>query len=73
VGATNEVTGPAGLDGVLESEVIDDVCGFDLDEVRTRPGAALHMGLGEVTIDSEPGAGTRVRFAVPIELSPPRT
>jgi hypothetical protein len=66
---------------VLESEVVDDGCGFDLDEVRARPGAALHMGLdsmvervpaagGEVTIDSEPGAGTCVRFAVPIELSP---
>jgi len=51
--------------------------------VRARPGAALHMGLdsmvervraagGEVTIDTEPGAGTRVRFAVPTELSSPR-
>jgi len=63
-------------DGVLESEVADDGCGFDLDEVRSRPGAALHLGLdsmvervraagGDVTIDSEPGAGTRVRFVVP--------
>jgi signal transduction histidine kinase len=70
-------------DGMLESEVADDGCGFDLDDVRSRPGAALHMGLdsmvervraagGEVTIDSWPGAGTRVRFAVPTVLEPTR-
>ena len=70
-------------DGVLESEVVDDGCGSDLAEVRARPGAALHMGLdsmvervraagGEVTIDSRPGAGTRVRFAVPTALSSSR-
>ncbi len=54
--------------GMLESEVADDGCGFDVEDVRSRPGAALHLGLdsmaervraagGEVTIDSEPGAG----------------
>src|SRR5690349_18820862 len=69
-------------DGMLESEVADDGRGFDLETVRARPGAALHMGLdsmvervraagGEVTIDSEPGAGTRIRFAVPTALEPP--
>jgi signal transduction histidine kinase len=69
-------------DGVLVGEVADDGRGFDLDDVRSRPGAALHMGLdsmvervraagGDVTIDSEPGAGTRVRFAVPTVLEPP--
>jgi signal transduction histidine kinase len=69
-------------DGRLVGEVADDGRGFDLDDVRSRPGAALHMGLdsmvervraagGEVTIDSQPGAGTRVRFAVPTVLEPP--
>jgi signal transduction histidine kinase len=69
-------------DGVLESEVADDGCGFDVDEVRARPGAALHLGLdsmvervraagGDVAIDSEPGAGTRVRFAVPTGVASP--
>jgi signal transduction histidine kinase len=70
-------------DGVLVGEVADDGRGFDVDDVRSRPDAALHMGLdsmvervraagGEVTIDSEPGAGTRVRFAVPTVLESPR-
>jgi signal transduction histidine kinase len=70
-------------DGVLVGEVADDGRGFDVDDVRSRPDAALHMGLdsmvervraagGEVTIDSEPGAGTLVRFAVPTVLEPPR-
>jgi signal transduction histidine kinase len=47
-------------------------------DVRSRPTAALHLGLdtmiervraagGEVTIDSAPGAGTTVHFAVPAE------
>ena len=63
-------------------EVADDGRGFDLEDVRSRPGAALHMGLdsmvervraagGEVTIVSRPGGGTRVRFAVPTMLEPP--
>jgi signal transduction histidine kinase len=71
-------------EGVLVGEVADDGCGFDLEEVRSRRGAALHMGLdtmvervraagGEVTIDSEPEAGTRVRFAVPTVFAAPRT
>jgi signal transduction histidine kinase len=70
-------------EGVLVSEVADDGRGFDVEDVRSRPGAALHMGLdsmiervraagGEVTIDSEPGSGTCVRFAVPTVLEPPR-
>ena len=68
--------------GMLESEVADDGCGFDPEDVVSRPDAALHLGLdsmvervraagGEVTIHSEPGAGTRVRFAVPARIDPP--
>jgi signal transduction histidine kinase len=62
--------------GVLESEVVDDGRGFDLEHVLTRPGAALHAGLGtltervraaggEIDIDSRPGDGTRLRFTIP--------
>jgi signal transduction histidine kinase len=69
-------------DGMLRSEVADDGRGFDLEDVRSRPGAALHMGLdsmvervraagGEVEIDSRPGGGTRVRVAVPTGPEPP--
>ena len=64
--------------GMLESEIRDDGCGFDVFDVRSRPTAALHLGLdtmiervraagGDVTIDSAPGAGTTVRFAVPAQ------
>jgi signal transduction histidine kinase len=72
----------AEADGMLKTEVADDGCGFDVEEVRSRPGAALHMGLdsmiervraagGRIAIESAPGAGTRVRFAVPALLGPP--
>ncbi len=61
----------------LQSEVRDDGCGFDADSVRSRPDAALHFGLdtkieriraagGDATVESSPGAGTSVRFTVPI-------
>ena len=64
--------------GMLESEIRDDGCGFDVVDVRSRPTAALHLGLdtmiervraagGDVTIDSAPGAGTTVRVAVPAQ------
>jgi signal transduction histidine kinase len=64
--------------GMIESEIRDDGCGFEVMDVRSRPTAALHLGLdtmiervraagGEVTIDSAPGAGTTVHFAVPAE------
>jgi hypothetical protein len=36
------------------------------DRTRRRPAAG-----GEGTIDSEPGAGTRIRFPVPTALEPP--
>lgn len=55
----------------------DDGCGFDIDSVSSRPSAALHFGLdtmieriraagGDATIDSAVGAGTTVRFTLPI-------
>ena len=59
-----------------------DVCIWSVDlaideiaaDVGVRPGdeARVRAAGGEVTIDSEPGAGTRARFAVPTELVPPR-
>jgi signal transduction histidine kinase len=63
---------------MIESEIRDDGCGFDVGDVRSRPSAALHLGLdtmiervraagGEIAIDSTPGAGTTVRFTVPAE------
>jgi signal transduction histidine kinase len=65
-------------DGMIESEIRDDGCGFNVADVRSRPTAALHLGLdtmiervraagGEIAIDSTPGAGTTVRFTVPAE------
>ena len=64
-------------DGMIESEIRDDGCGFDVGDVRSaRPSAALHLGLdtmiervraagGEIAIDSAPGAGTTVRSRCP--------
>jgi PAS domain S-box-containing protein len=68
----------AAREGMIESEIRDDGCGFDVGDVRSRPSAALHLGLdtmiervraagGEIAIDSTPGAGTTVRFTVPAE------
>jgi signal transduction histidine kinase len=65
-------------DGMLVCEVADNGRGFDADEARARPQAALHMGLpsvvervraagGDVVIASTPGVGTRVQLAIPIE------
>ena len=71
---------------MLASEVADDGCGFDLDEVRTRPGAALHIGLnsvvervraagGEVTIDSAvsllPSGDGGFKLAVTLDVALP--
>jgi len=61
----------------LRVEVRDDGCGFDVDAVRSRPDSALHFGLdtmieriraagGDATVESSIGAGTSVRFSVPI-------
>jgi PAS domain S-box-containing protein len=68
--------------GMLVVDVADDGCGFDVDGVRTRADAALHFGLdtmierlraasGDATIESEPGRGTTVHIAVPMEASQP--
>jgi PAS domain S-box-containing protein len=66
----------------LVSEIADDGCGFDVDDVRARPRAALHLGLdslgervraagGDLDIASTPGTGTRVRFTVPLAAPEP--
>ncbi len=63
--------------GGIEGRIDDDGRGFDTLGVRTRPRAALHLGLdslaervraagGEVRVESAPGAGTRVRFSIPL-------
>ncbi|HEY3765787.1 MAG TPA: ATP-binding protein, partial [Gaiellales bacterium] len=64
-------------DGALVCRVDDDGRGFDVAAVRTRPQAAFHLGIdslveriraagGDVAIDSAPGAGTRMRFVLPL-------
>jgi signal transduction histidine kinase len=68
--------------GSIVGEVEDDGTGFDLVDVRTRPSAPLHLGLdtmvervravgGDVMVESAPGEGTRVRFAVPTTFRSP--
>jgi PAS domain S-box-containing protein len=65
--------------GILNGEIRDDGRGFDLAGVKSRPKAALHLGLdslteraraagGDLTINSTPGRGTRVRFSVPVDV-----
>jgi len=74
----------AEADGRLTGGVRDDGCGFDIDEVRARPDAALHMGLGalteriraaggDVSITSHPNGGTQVRFWLPVGGRRPQT
>jgi PAS domain S-box-containing protein len=64
--------GSAELTGVVE----DDGVGFDIDQVRSREGANLHIGLdsmaervrlarGTLEIVSRPGKGTSVQFTIP--------
>jgi PAS domain S-box-containing protein len=63
--------------GAIQAEICDDGLGFDIVNARCRPQAALHLGLdamhervgavgGTVEIISSPGAGTCVRFTVPL-------
>ena len=65
----------------LEVAIQDDGRGFDVVDVRNRPDAAFHFGLetlaervraagGYAHITSNPGAGTRVSFALPIADDP---
>lgn len=67
--------------GALSGAIQDDGHGFDIVEVKSRPQAALHLGLdslvervraagGDLTVDSAPGRGTRVQLAIPLTRSP---
>jgi PAS domain S-box-containing protein len=60
----------------MVGEVTDDGRGFDLERATDREQMALHQGLdamservrmtgGQITIESAPGEGTRVRFELP--------
>jgi signal transduction histidine kinase len=64
--------GSAELTGLVE----DDGVGFDMEQVRSRDGANLHIGLdsmaervrlarGTLEVVSSPGEGTSVRFTIP--------
>jgi PAS domain S-box-containing protein len=66
--------------GTLSGTIQDDGHGFDIVEVKTRPQAALHLGLeslvervraagGDLAVDSAPGKGTRIQFAIPLTRS----
>jgi len=60
-------------DGVVVLEIVDDGCGFDPGTAVAGGGLGLkgmmeraaQMG-GQLVLDSEPGAGTRVRIDVPL-------
>ena len=65
-------------DGVLRGVVTDDGTGFDVRVALDRRTAPLHLGLdstaerlrlsgGDLEIESEPGAGTVVRLAIPLD------
>ncbi len=65
------------VDGVLVGEVADDGVGFDPGAIGARRDANLHVGIasmaervrlarGEIEIESAPGAGTTVRFRMPL-------
>jgi signal transduction histidine kinase len=62
---------------VLHCLIADDGVGFDLKSVGARPGAALHLGLaalaervrlarGTAKITTAIGAGTAIRFSLPV-------
>jgi signal transduction histidine kinase len=64
----------------LSGAIQDDGQGFDVVEVKSRPQAALHLGLGslvervraaggDLTVDSASGQGTRVQFTIPLTRS----
>jgi signal transduction histidine kinase len=63
-----------GLDGGLQLAIQDDGCGFDATLKRDRPSLGLagmlervHLGGGELDIESAPGHGTTVLAWVPIQ------
>ncbi len=64
-------------DGELVISVVDDGCGFELSEVRSRATQSGHVGLsvmeervaalgGKIDITSAPGHGTTVRARLPL-------
>jgi len=62
-----------GVDDKLRLEVVDDGCGFDVEAALGGHGLGLismrerlRAVNGDVTIESEPGAGTRVCVDVPL-------
>ena len=75
--ATNvRITLRPGFDHDVELTVEDDGRGFVTDSKKTNGTAGSHLGLtlleqlvheagGRLTVESEPGEGTRVRIAVP--------
>jgi signal transduction histidine kinase len=63
--------------GELRVVIEDDGCGFEVDVVRSRAHKGEHLGLlgldervtaagGTVKLESEPGAGTRLRVRIPM-------
>jgi PAS domain S-box-containing protein len=70
--------------GVVSVDVEDDGVGFNVDAALDPSRPRMHMGLdttrerarlagGRLTIDSQPGAGTRVRLILPIEPAADRS
>lgn len=64
-------------DGVFAGEVVDDGRGFDFDKIDAAASGNGGFGLlgmherialcgGELTVWSEPGAGTRIRMQIPV-------
>jgi len=62
--------------GHLQGHVVDDGCGFDVEQALDRRARRMHMGLdtmiervrmagGEIAVESSRGAGTAVRFRIP--------
>ncbi|MEM9038064.1 MAG: ATP-binding protein [Actinomycetota bacterium] len=72
-GADSAFVHLAAANGELEFEITDDGCGFDVAAVGAGTGLRgmadrLEAVGGSVTVDSDPGRGTRVVGAVPIAI-----
>jgi signal transduction histidine kinase len=72
-GASRYVVSLRGTDDQLRLEVIDDGRGFDPEVAMATSGLGLvsmqeriRLVNGDVTIESRPGAGTRIRASVPL-------
>ncbi|MEM9610860.1 MAG: ATP-binding protein [Actinomycetota bacterium] len=73
-GADSAFVHLAAANGELEFEITDDGCGFDVGAVGAGTGLRgmadrLEAVGGSVTVDSDPGRGTRVVGAVPIAIA----